>query len=183
MHRFLLIPLLLLLSGCCYKFGTGSITEKYSSIYVPYVVDDKDGSLTAEVIKKVCSSTGLEYTCDCPDLILYIKIIEFRDENIGFRYDRNKDESLTRTIIPVETRLATTVEVWLVDTASGITVQGPARISTRIDFDHEYYSVREEINIFSLGQLTDSDEATDAAYHPLSVELAKKIVDYINNCW
>ncbi len=44
-----------------------------------------------------------------------------------------------------------------------------------------YYSSRKGVNVFSLGQVTDIDEARDVAEYPLHRRLAQKIVDYINN--
>lgn len=179
------IPLLLilLLTGCGYRFQEESIASCYPTISVPYVQGDRDGRLTAEIIKKLSTSSTFDYVNDCGHLILCIKVIEFRDENIGFRYDRDGEGNLQRSVVPAETRSSLLVDVRGIDCASGKIVLGPAKISARVDFDHEYYSSPNEINVFSLGQLSDSDEAQDVAYHPLNVELAQKIVDYINNTW
>ncbi len=170
------------LTGCYYQFGQGELARVYHSISVPYIEGDQKGELTAEVIKQLSLSGAFHYVNESSDLILKIKIIELRDENIGFRYDRKKRGKLRKSIIPTETRLSGQVEVLLVD-KSGQTIRGPTRIVASTDFDHTYYSSRHGINIFSLGQLNDLDAAHDAAMRPLNRHLAERIVDYIVNSW
>ncbi len=52
-------------------------------------------------------------------------------------------------------------------------------LSASIDFDHEYNATRHDSNIFSLGQLSDSDAAFATATSPLNRLFARKIVEYI----
>ena len=54
-------------------------------------------------------------------------------------------------------------------------------IKASMDFDHDYYSSRHGVNIFSLGQLTDYDTAEDTVRKPLNDRLAEKIADYVIN--
>lgn len=182
--RFFLSALLLALalSSCGYRLGTGGITEQYSKISVPYVKDDLDGSLTAAIIQEIGRSSSLEYT-SCPEeLILEVKIIDFNDENIGFRYDRRKRGGLKKRIIPIETRMTENVEVTLTD-LSGKVILGPAVVTASIDFDHDYYSSHHSVNIFSLGQLNDIESAEDIVHIPLNQRLARAIVNYILDSW
>jgi hypothetical protein len=102
------------------------------------------------------------------------------DKNIGFRYEHAHGKSYKRSIIPVETRLISTVEVSLVDAITGCTVLPSVRLSASIDFDHEYNATHNDSNVFSLGQLTDADEAFETARFPLNRRLARKIVEYIS---
>lgn len=180
---FLFVLFLFTLTGCGYQFGSSSLADRYSSISVPFVEGDRDGSFTAELVKKVSTSTTFDFEKEGGDLILLAKILDFRDYNIGFRYDRDREGNLLRTIIPAETRTNMIVEVQVVDACSGETIVGPTRLAAYVDYDHEYYSSRDGVNIFSLGQLTDFYEAHDAMYHPLNIALSQKIVDYINNSW
>lgn len=173
----------LFLTGCGYQFGQGGIAEQYNSISVPIVQGDRDGVITASIIRKLTESGAYNYrNCDGA-LILYVKVVDVRDQNIGFRYDREKGGKLDNTIIPTETRLISVAEVWAVDRCSQCTVLGPVLIRACVDFDHDYYNSRDGINVFSLGQLSDYDEAYDAAQRPLSEALATKIVDYVNESW
>lgn len=150
---------------------------------IPFVEGDLDGELTSALIRQVGQSGTFEYRREGGALLLKVEIIDTSDENIGFRYDRNKMGKLKKRLIPDETRATIFAEVSVIETGSGTVLLGPVRLSADVEFDHDFYSSRNGINIFSLGQLTDFDEARSAAQRPLNQALAKKIVDYINNNW
>lgn len=178
---FIITPFLF--SGCQYQFGYGELSEKYSTISIPYVEGDTDGELTSELIKQFSISGALKYVPNDGALRLVVKWLKLHDENVGFRYDRKKGGELKDYIIPTETRLFATVEVSIIDTSTQKVIQGPHIISTSIDFDHEYYSSHHAVNIFSLGQLSDIDAGRETVMHPLNEMLAKKIVDYVIHLW
>lgn len=184
MYRLaLLLAIALTLSGCGYRWGQGGLAERYHTITVPYVQGDRDGLITSSIIRGLTESGSYEYrNCDAT-LVLYVKLIDIRDQNIGFRYDRQKGGELDNTIIPTETRLTAVAEVSLVDSCNCCTLLGPVLIRASVDFDHDYYNSRDGINVFSLGQLSDYGEGYDAALVPLSEGLARKIVDYVNEAW
>lgn len=171
------------LSSCHYHFGHGELAQRYHTISIPYVEGDQKGELTKDIIKKMSTSGAFQYVDREGELILKIKFIDLRDQNIGFRYDRKRKGHLKRAIIPTETRLTANAEVTLIEAGTGQIIRGPTIITASTDFDHTYYATRHEVNIFSLGQLNDIDAAEDAAMHPLNRDLADKIVDYIINSW
>lgn len=171
------------LTGCQYQFGLGELSQRYATISIPYAEGDLKGDLTAEVIKNISSSGAFSYVNQGGELRLKIKVIDSNEENIGFRYDRHKDGKLKKNIVPTETRVSAIAEVTLIDAATGKIVRGPDRITAYAEFDHTYYTTRNEINIFSLGQLNDIDVARDAAKTPLNRALAEQIVDYVINSW
>jgi len=189
MHRYLLSVfafsclLLYSLTACGYRVGNSGLTSKYSSISVPYVQGDVDGSLTAAITHQIARSGSFTYRADGGELLLIVKIVDLSDENVGFRYNRNKEGDLKKTIIPVETRLFITVEVVVTEAASGCVVLEPVRLFASMVCDHDYYSSANEVNRFSLGQLSDVDAAFEAVQRPLNEELALKIVDYISDSW
>ncbi len=170
-------------SGCGYHFGLGELPDQYSTISIPYAKGDFDGAFTTEVIRQFATTGSFKYVRTGGDLILKITLIDFDDDNIGFRYYKDKEGKRTRETIPVETRLFATAQVSVIDACTGVVVLGPAAIEASTDFDHNYYSTRNSINVFSLGQLTDFDEAYDAAIRPLNQCLAKKVVDYVIDSW
>ncbi len=181
-YRSLLV-LLLILSSCGYRAGYGGIAAGHRTVSVPYVKGDVSGIVTNALIKQFSRSGGLRYSqCDA-DLILNVKIIRVCEENIGFRYDRKKSGRRTKTIVPAETRIFTIADIEVIEAVNCCRILGPVRIRASVDFDHDYYDSRGGINVFSLGQFSDYDEAYDAAKNPLSEALAKKIVDYVNNTW
>lgn len=165
--------------------GEGSFPCKYSTFTVPYVIGDADGILTADIIKQMGLCSGLQYQRCEGDIVISVELEEIDDQNIGFRYDRNRNGRIlkSKSIIPTETRTTIWAKVKVVDGNSGVVLLEPVLISASVDFDHDYYSSRNEINIFSLGQLNDYDVAHDAAYRPLFSALAQKIVDYLCASW
>jgi hypothetical protein len=172
------------LSSCTYQFGHGELSERYSTISIPYIEGDQKGELTAEVVKMMSTSGAFRYVADHNgDLVLQIKLVELRDENIGFRYDRKRSGHIKKSLIPTETRVTALAEVTVVDARSGNILRGPTRITGNADFDHSYYTSRHAENVFSIGQLNDMDAARDAVMHPLNQHLAEKIVDYVINSW
>lgn len=172
----------LLLTGCGYHFGIGNSLLTGKTLAIPYVVGDQDGSLTAAIIKEVSTSSAVSYTNGCADLTLQVSVVDFYEENVGFRYDRKKYGQIKKYIIPIETRATLIVQVELLD-SSCCRILGPVNIKASIDFDHDYYSSRNGVNIFSLGQLSDIDSAEDAMRKPLNRALAEKVADFLNNAW
>lgn len=182
--RVILLPLLLLLATSCgYRLGSGDLASCYRTLSVPYIQCDTTGLFTAALIKEVATSSPFQYVNGNADLCLSIQLLGFREENVGFRYDIDKQGNLTNWLVPTETRVWAAAEVTVIDNAAGCAVLGPVRLSTYVDFDHEYYLSQNGVNVFSLGQLTDIREGREAANTPLSQALAKKIIDYISNAW
>lgn len=171
------------LTSCNYQFGRGEISQKYATISVPYVKGDQKGKLTADIIKSLGTSSAFRYVSHGGELVLKVELIEFCEENLEFRYDRKKTGKLKNSIIPTETRVTAIVEVLLIENGTNQIIRGPIRMTASAEFDHTYYATRNEINIFSLGQLNDFDAARDAVMHPLNRNLAEKIVDYVINGW
>lgn len=151
-------------------------------VNVPYIEGDFDGKLTAAVIKELSSSGKYLYS-PSGEMQLIVKIDDYYDENIGFRYDRSRKGRLKDYIIPTETRSFMMVEVELRCAFSEVAVREPVKILASMDYDHDYYTIRHGVNIFSLGQLTDVDSAEEAALVPLERKMAEKIVDYVVYGW
>ena len=184
LNRVLFLVLtLFLFSSCHYQFGRGDLSNQYRTISVPYVKDDQKGELTANLIKRLESSGAFHYVSQGGDLILKVELLEFREENLEFRYDRKRTGELKHSIIPTETRVTALAEVFVIEGATGKVVRGPTRITASAEFDHTYYATPEEVNVFSLGQLNDFDDARDAVMHPLNRHLSERIVDYVINSW
>ena len=179
--------LLLMMSGfatsCAYHWGYDDVIPRHSTLSIPYVEGDLNGELTNEVIKQISSSGAFQYVNDCGAFTLKIKIIELKDRDIGFRYDRYQDGRLKHAIVPTETRQTEIVEVSLVDSQNDKVIKGPIIISAETDFDHTFYTSRNEINVFSLAQVGNIDAARESSIIPLNRKLAAKIVDYVTQNW
>lgn len=182
MKNIWLLGICFLLTSCGYRFGLGSSIVSGKVISIPYIENDNDGTLTEAVIKAVSSSLDVSYTDGCGEIILKIAVIDYYEDNIGFKYDRKKHGQIKKYIIPIETRATLVAQIELQD-PNGCTLIGPVKIKASVDFDHDYYSSRNGVNIFSLGQLSDFDSAEDAVQKPLNRALAEKIADFLNNAW
>lgn len=165
--------------GCGYRFGQGDCTGSYQTFTVPYIIGDTSGEFTAAVIKQVSEKTHLTYQKDAADLIIQIEIEDFNDENIGYRFERNRKDQLVDSIIPTETRLEVLAKMQMIEAETGLPILGPYRLKAHVDFDHDYYSSRHAVNVFSLGQVIDYDAAYDTALKPLSTLFAQKVADLI----
>lgn len=182
--HFALILAACLLSACGYQMGQDEgLPSRFATISVPYAEGDQDGTLTSAIIKEIVRSGAFEYQYCGGGLILHVRQLDLNEDNIGFRYDRRKRGTLTKDIIPTETRITAFVEVSVTEAASCKTLLGPVRLSASVDYDHDYYSSRDGVNIFSLGQLSDLDAAYDAVQIPLNRLIAEKIVDYLIESW
>ncbi len=155
----------------------------YSTITVPYIIGDTDGSFTPVLVRELVRSGAFQYRAHDGVLQLNVAIVDVRDENIGFNYDRKKRGKRTKDVIPTESRVIATVEVSVTERGTCRQLLGPARITASVDYDHDYYFSRNGVNVFSLGQLIDIDSAYDAVQTPLQELLARKIVDFVNQSW
>lgn len=174
----------ILFSCSCYHFNDDSgLAARYASISIPYVKGDLDGLLTTAIVNEFVRDGSFEYRRTGGSLILKVSVIDYEDNNIGFRYDRKKDGKRRKSIIPTETRRTAYVEIRVEDAASASVILGPVEISASVAFDHDYEYARDEVNVFSLGQLSDYNQAVDAAQTPLNQILARKIVDYVTQSW
>jgi hypothetical protein len=181
---FALIVSIILFSCSGYHFNDDTgLAARYASISVPYVNGDLDGSLTAAIVNEFVQAGMFEYRAVGGNLILRANLLDYQDDNVGFRYDRKKDGERRKAIIPTETRRNIYVEVTVEDAASKSVVLGPAQLSASVVFDHDYEYARDEVNVFSLGQLSDFNQAVDAAQAPLNQILARKIVDFVTYSW
>jgi len=184
-HKLLLslslFTMIIVASSCNYHCGSGMLASRYDTISVPYVSGDGDGDLTAAIIEEMTRTSGMQYRKYCGQLVLNVCVLGIEEEDIGFRYDHDDDDLLTDNLIPIEMRMKALAEVEVVDVCAGCVVVGPTKVMASIDYDHEYNQGGE--NLFSLGQLNDTDAARDISYHPLNRAPARRIVDLVINSW
>lgn len=169
------------LNSCGYR-GEESFIQQYRAITVPFVVGDPDGQLTSAIVREISISSPLPYSQLDGDLILKVKLLDVEEDNVGYRYDRKKRGTIRKRLIPCETRVTAQLEVSLEDRYCN-QVLPTVIITASLDFDHDYYSSRDSVNIFSLGQLSEVDAARDTVISPLNALISKKIVDYLSDSW
>jgi hypothetical protein len=173
----LLAALLALFVSCGYRSDLVYEEGEKPELCFPYVIGDSDGALTAEIVRIVSPY----FTCDSEkgDYLLKISICDDFEENVGFRYDRTRKDRLKHYIIPVETRRYIEVEAELLDRNTLKSVKGPVVLTAFTEFDHEYETVRDNANTFSLGQLTDYDAAWETSDALLYSRLAQKVLWFL----
>lgn len=178
MRTLPVVFLFLLLTSCGYRQEGIPSWDDAETISVPYMEGDPDGQITQALVYQIAASGRYAYRAEGGCLILRSRVINEYNENIGFRYEKNKNCKVTREIVPVETRGWIVVEVELVS-SQGQVLRGPCRMQANTEYDHDYYTIRDRVNIFSLGQLTDVDSAEDAAMTPLYQNIAEKITEWL----
>ena len=170
------------LIACGYRFDCENCLGCAKTLSLAPIKGDWDGDLTAALTAEIARSGCFEYRRTGGAVTLQVSLTDFDDENIGFRYERNKRGHIRKAIIPTETRITAIAEVSLVEEGSGQVLFGPVEVKAQVDFDHDYYASRKnaKVNVFSLGQLTDYDDAYEDALRPLNRVLAQKIADLIS---
>jgi hypothetical protein len=156
--------------------------EERISLSVPYASGDKDGRLTSQLIEQIEKEGLFRYSPEGSKYVLKVRILDTKYENIGFRYDPKRlAKEQKEKLIPNETRSRLLAEVTIVNNETGKNVLGPAHILSTSEYDHQNYSINNDINRFSLGQLSDIDTAQDVMNIPLYRNLAKEINFYLAN--
>lgn len=168
-------------SACSWRLASSVDKKDTRSIAIPYVAGDSSGRLTNTLIEEVGKQTGLRFAGDGGELTLKVVLLDNTYDNIGFRFDPKKLHHHKKKLIPNETRQKDLAEVTVIDNASGNTLLGPAYILSTYDYDHQNYTMNNDVNIFSLGQLSDIDTAIDALDIPRYNLLAKEIAEYLEN--
>ncbi len=165
-------------SSCSYHFVDSNKAGKLS-VSVPYIEGDREGSLTAILIEELQKSPRLSFERHLADYELKIKLLDSREENVGFRYDREQDGSVAKSLLPSTSRRATLFELALVDRRTGEILYETIKPAS-VEFDYDVDGERENLREFSLGQLNMVDTARDSSEINLNRSIAREIVDFIN---
>lgn len=174
--------LLLAIPSCGWHLSENYIATNKPTLSIPYVTGDNDGLLTAALVEQIEKQGKFRYVSDQGgDFTLKVEILQSKSMHIGFRKDPKKLPDKHHKLIPNETRRKLLSKVLIINTLSQETLLGPAYIIGSCDFDHQYYSLNNDINKFSLGQLTDIDTAYDVVDIPLHRDLARNISYYLEN--
>jgi len=181
---FLLLSLFL--SSILFTAGCGWHTavrpEERIAIAIPYASGDKDGRLTSELVEQIEKEGLFRYAPEGSKYVLKVRVLDSKYENIGYRYDPKKlAKEHKDKLIPSETRSRLLAEVTIINSETGKNVLGPVHILSTSEYDHQNYSIDNDINSFSLGQLSDIDTAQAVVNIPLYRNLAKEINFYIAN--
>jgi hypothetical protein len=144
---------------------------------VPFVEGDDEGKLTSYLVREISRSGGGKYVTTQGELTLKVTLLSLKNRTIGYRYDQKTCDSLAKTVIPTEIRKTVSATVSLL--RQDQMILGPVVIEASYDYDFDYCQVKNEVNVFSLGQLVDIDTAGQSALDPLYKRLAEKITTFI----
>lgn len=168
----------LLLCGCGYHLEKEGMT-----LSIPYALGDKDGALTDELVRQVAARGKYRVSGGDSEYRLEAKIVEDRQEVIGYEYDHQRNELFNR-LVSNEERRSVEVEVTLIHQATGKVIRGPEKV--RMDADYDFVdpeslpdvtvnSTPESTLAFSLGQLDSVEGARAGSLASLYRRLAQKI--------
>lgn len=167
--------LFLILVGCGYHLDYPP--DCPPALSLAEVRGDEEGRFTAALVSALAANSWINYS-SCAPYQLIVEMVDGEEEQIGFRYDRSRKGRLRHFVIPVEARMTLMADV-VVQKGSGQCIAPAVRLMAQVDYDHDYYTLRDGINSFSLGQLTDVDEARTAAQELLYQQMAHKISAYV----
>ena len=187
-----------LLTSCGYSTRSAS-SENISSnsnttISIPYVIGDIDGSLTSAITQAVAETGHFKCVNTGGDLDLLVRVTSQKEDLIGFRFDRlGPGGTLQDRLEPVERRRFITVEVSLVDNASGKILIEKETVKAHEDYDYvDSHSINDLSFLtptgsristleFSLGQLDSVQGAQDNAAIPLFQKIGEQIAYALMN--
>jgi len=174
-------PYLLSLAFCClalsscsgWKVVDGNSAKK--TVRVPYVQGDNSGELTAALTEALddqisfCVDESGQYE-------LQVQLLDSKEEKIGYRYDPiEREKEGKKVLILNESRAKTLAKVSLIDRHTAEVIKGPAHILGNVEYDHQENTLDNDIQDFSLGQLSDVDTIHEVRNIPIYRDLALKI--------
>ncbi|MCH9632325.1 MAG: hypothetical protein S4CHLAM6_06570 [Chlamydiae bacterium] len=181
------VPLLAIVffcQGCGYRSTAyHNALSSYKTITVPYVEGDAEGQITSQVIQSLSQSGAWKYQTFDAELILKVKILGTKAEDVGYNRFFGSDNQVERWMVPNERLLSILSEVTVIDMKTQKVVLGPKKLSTSVKFDFDPEFNEDNLVGFSLAQYNFVENAQRSAHKPLNEDIAKTIVDYLINCW
>lgn len=168
-------------SGCSWRLSPTLDKSRVRTISIPFVPGDTNGALTSAIIEQIEKQGGLRFAHDGGELTLKVSILSNKYDNIGYRHNPKELHRGREKLIPNETRSKILAEITVTEVASQKVLLGPAYILATAEYDHQNYSINNNINTFSLGQLSDIDTAEDVIDIPLYRNLASEIALYLQH--
>jgi hypothetical protein len=169
------------LTGCAGWHVADSVSaDNQMTVRIPYAHGDDSGELTSRVVEAVSLQPGFQVD-ESGQYLLQIRLLDDKEEKIGFRYNPRELKKGSRKLILEESRAKVLAEVTLINRFTKKIVAGPAHILGNADYDHQENTIDNNVNDLSLGQLSDIDAAQDVTYIPLYRDLSSKIALWLQN--
>lgn len=182
--KILWVALACSLQSCGYRStAETNALSSYQTMTVPYVEGDAEGQITQQVIATLTESGAWKYRTLEADLILKVKIIDTKIEDVGYNRYYFRSRRPERWMVPNERLYSILAEVSVIEASTSKVLLGPVKRSARVkyDFDPEFDTT--DLLPFSLGQFNFVENAQNIAKKPLNEKLAQNIVDYLLNSW
>jgi len=179
--RSLALLLCAVLSSCSGWKVAGCHSCDRTAVRIPYVQGDNSGELTTALVTAVDEQVAF-HVSESGQYELQVKILDSKEEKIGFRYDPIElEKEGKKDLILNESRAKTLAKVTLVDRHSSQVIRGPAHILGNIEYDHQENTLDNDIQDFSLGQLSDVDTIHEVRNIPIYRDLAQKIAFWLQD--
>jgi hypothetical protein len=149
------------------------LDDNKPTLSIPYVEGDRSGRLTDVLCESIEKGGFFGYSPSGGEYTLKVRLCDSKYENLGFRYDPKKEDR--KKIIPNETRSKLLAEVTVINSLTNKVIIGPSYVLATCEWDHQNYSIDNDINRFSMGQLSDIDTAQNVLDIPLYRNMAKEI--------
>ena len=182
--------MLLMATGCGYRFDGSQMEDGTVTISVPYIKGDLEGHLNAELVRALSNSGCFDCVQQGGELLLEATITGDGDDRIGYRFDRNPESGELRdNIVGTENRRTLIATVTVTHTSTHAVVLGPQTVKAYVDYDYvDSNSIRDlvffnqegvpqKVLDFSLGQLDAVEGAEMDSSTLVYQRLAQKIVD------
>jgi len=185
-----LVSISFLTASCGYHVTT--ISEPIS-LSVPFIMGDRNGTLTSAIIEEISKCDNIEYGGDSAPYTLSLEFISHDDDQIGYKY-RTQDTSsaLIKNLSPVESRQLIRVRINIISKASHQPLIDPLVIETSMDYDYvdsQSFNDLAFINAAgatttvlnsSLGQLDAWEDAKSISTQQLYQIIAQKVARAVN---
>ncbi len=171
----------ILFSSCSYKFAPSVEHSSVQTVSIPFISGDEAGELTSRIVYAIEKLPSIRYVPDGGRYTLLVRIIDEDEEKIGYRFQPHKHVAARGKIIPSEGRAQALVEVQLIESGTKKVLIGPGYILGTCEFEHQNNSLNNDINKFSLGQLTDIDTTQDVLFIPLYRNTAEKVALWLQD--
>lgn len=184
----------IIFSSCGYRWVPDLADEARSTISVPFVEGDGDGSLTQAIVYALSSSGMADVRQTGAHYRLSVSIIHSESQTVGYRRDRQKiSGEIKKNLVSAEARKTLAIEATVYEKDK--IVCGPIRLNADSDYDYldgdsmqdlafiNPLGAQQTVLPFSLGQLEPKEAAEEAAMKPLNAKIAKVLVDAIFNAW
>jgi hypothetical protein len=182
------IPLLIFLAGCGYHHYPTSAQYKFD---VPFIKGDKDGQLTASVIKSLSKSPFLQYDPSQPQILITANIDSAEAEQIGYQYRmKDNDSEVQDRLVPNEGRRSVIVTFQIKTPQDSEPYKMVVEGNSDYDFvDPDSFKALafnapngELVTVlaFSLGQLDSEEGAKLASFSPCYGQVAAKFSERLS---